>query len=217
MTTFEVQHLKTPTEAQIEEISTLCLHAFHGDIAHKAMLGGDWSLQPDFCRAITRATALEGELYVVKAGNEIVSTASWFGPDSYLFKTQEQRALGYDDVFEKLSPEAKYWTTDTYPGVTGKLDATLFTDEERTRRWWLYILATKPGHEGKGYATALIDTFYDKVKKDKMFIGVAPAREINVKKYSAMGFRKRGESVVPSPTGDFYAYIMTRETDRKRS
>ena len=57
------------------------------DIAYNAFLGGDWSLQPDFCRAVIRATALEGELYVVKAGNEIVSTASWFGPDSYLFKT----------------------------------------------------------------------------------------------------------------------------------
>ena len=36
-------------------------------------------------------------------------------------------------------------------------------EQERARRWWLYNLATKPGHEGKGYATALMDTFYDKV------------------------------------------------------
>lgn len=61
--------------------------AWLADITHNAFLGGDWSLQPDFCRAVTRASALEGELYVIKVGNEIVSTASWFGPDSYLFQT----------------------------------------------------------------------------------------------------------------------------------
>lgn len=37
--------------------------------------------------------------------------------------------------------------------------------QERARRCWLYNLATKPGHEGMGYATALIDTYYDKVNR----------------------------------------------------
>ncbi|TFK31394.1 hypothetical protein BDQ12DRAFT_717025 [Crucibulum laeve] len=216
MDTFEVQHLKEPTEAQIEEVSDMCSRAFYEEITHKAILGGDWSLHPDFCRAVTRATVLEGELYIVKSGNEIVATASWFGPDTYLFKTKEQRALGYDEVFDKISHEAKYWNMHTSLEVLVKLKSELFSDEEKKKRWWLNNLVTKLGHEGKGYATALIDTFYDKIKGDGMLIGVAPAEEINVKKYMAMGFKKRGGSILPAQTGDFYVQIMSREADREQ-
>jgi hypothetical protein len=45
------------------------------------------SLQPDLCRATIRATALEGELYIITVGQDerIVSTASWFRPGKGLF------------------------------------------------------------------------------------------------------------------------------------
>lgn len=52
-----------------------------------AMLGGDLSLESEYWRAHTRATALEGELYVITNGehDRIVSMASLFGPGRAVF------------------------------------------------------------------------------------------------------------------------------------
>jgi len=58
------------------------------DTAFSAMVGGNWSLEPDYWRAHTQATALEGELYVITDGgptNRIMSMASLFGPGSSVF------------------------------------------------------------------------------------------------------------------------------------
>jgi hypothetical protein len=57
------------------------------DAVMNAMLGGDLSLEPEYWRAHTRATALEGELYVITNGehDRIVSMASLFGPGRAVF------------------------------------------------------------------------------------------------------------------------------------
>jgi hypothetical protein len=57
------------------------------DVAVNAMLGGNWSLESEYWRAHTRATALEGELYVITDGlhDRIVSVASLFGPGRAVF------------------------------------------------------------------------------------------------------------------------------------
>ena len=52
-----------------------------------AMLGGNLSLESEYWRAHARATALEGELYVITNGehDRIVSMASLFGPGRAVF------------------------------------------------------------------------------------------------------------------------------------
>ncbi|KAF8523044.1 hypothetical protein JB92DRAFT_2595079, partial [Gautieria morchelliformis] len=78
-------------------------------------LGGDMSLQRDFCHASIRVTALEDELYIITVGQDkrIGSTASWFRPGKGLFDSEEQRALGYNEVFAKLSPQTQNWLKHT--------------------------------------------------------------------------------------------------------
>ena len=56
------------------------------------MIGGDWSLNTEYCSAILRAAILEGEVYVlsIERGGKMV-IASWvvyFPPGSFLFGTQ---------------------------------------------------------------------------------------------------------------------------------
>ena len=61
------------------------------DKVQRALLGGDWTLHPEFMRAVIRATLLEGRLEVVTIGpeeaEEIASVAVWFGNGSQLFGT----------------------------------------------------------------------------------------------------------------------------------
>ena len=56
------------------------------------MIGGDWSLHNEYCKAILLATILEGELYILTIGKgkkkEIASWISLFSPGRNLFGTQ---------------------------------------------------------------------------------------------------------------------------------
>ncbi|KIJ53314.1 hypothetical protein M422DRAFT_25717 [Sphaerobolus stellatus SS14] len=214
MADFRVKFLEQLTDTQLEEIVQLCTRAFHGDISHAAFLGRDWDLHSEFFRAIMRATVLEGRLYVVTLGPEseerIVSTASWFGNGVALFGSEEQRSLGFNDFFEKLSSETQHWWNHTYAERITKFDKSLFTEEELAKRWWCFNLATNPEHENKGYARALIKAMHQKASSEGTFIGLATAPEINVKKYLSMGFRERGYERLPVSDGqDFDAHLFS--------
>ena len=92
-------------DEKIKEIADLCVRAYakgelsycrnvnlvnehYLDAAMNAMLGGNLSLESEYWRAHTRATALEGELDVIineGQSNRIVSVASLFGPERTVF------------------------------------------------------------------------------------------------------------------------------------
>ena len=65
---------------------------FGADIAWTTLLGGDWSLNTEYCNAVLRAAILEGEVYIltIESGGkkEIASWAVFFSPGRALFGTQ---------------------------------------------------------------------------------------------------------------------------------
>ena len=56
------------------------------------MIGGDWSLNIEYCRAVLRAAMLEGEVYILtierEGKREIASWTVLFPPGRALFGTQ---------------------------------------------------------------------------------------------------------------------------------
>ncbi|KZT23591.1 hypothetical protein NEOLEDRAFT_1136387 [Neolentinus lepideus HHB14362 ss-1] len=208
-----VEHLENFTDDQIEQLVDIAIRAFEGGLSHKALLGGDWSLHAPFLRAVARATALQGEIYVVRdpVTKKILSYGCWFGPGNDLFATEEQKALGFNEVFSSVSEKAQYWCTHTYPETVGEYSANLWTKEEVERRWWCVHLCTDSQHENRGYGTAIINFAFEKAKKKGGLIGLSTSIEVNVRKYVAMGFRERGETHVDAPTGGFHVHILSRE------
>jgi len=208
-----VKQLKNPSEEEIQQIAELCSRAFSRSSAAKANLGGNWTLQNEYYRAHARATALEGELHVVlsQPGAKIVSTASWFPPGVYLFGSESQKALGYNDFFEKLSEEAKYWHKVTFPNIVAECEVKLFTEQEISIRWWCFNLATDPKYQGNGFATSLLKVLTEKTDKQDNIIGLVATTDQNVDFYHGLGFRERGSSHVPAPTGDFDIHVMSRD------
>ena len=60
--------------------------------AWSALIGGDWSLNTEYCNALLRAAILEGEVYIItieRGGKrEIASWVVFFPPGRGLFGTQ---------------------------------------------------------------------------------------------------------------------------------
>jgi len=179
------------------------------------MVGGNWSLHPLLLRAMLRAAALEDAVYIVmnEDTSEIVTVALWFPPGKQLFATEQQRALGFNDFMNKISPEAKKWWTTSYATLVNEFRREIFTEEEATRRWWCSLFTTDPSYQRRGFGTAIIDFIYNKAAAKGGFLGLMTDREVNVPKYFAMGFHERGRTVGEAPTGDFPVICLTREPE----
>ncbi|EPQ52571.1 hypothetical protein GLOTRDRAFT_46618, partial [Gloeophyllum trabeum ATCC 11539] len=195
----------------------------------RALVGGDWSLHSPLFRAMIRASALEGEIYVVKdpESKVIVSSGFWFPPRRELFGTEDQRALGFNDFFSKLSPESQYWWQNTYPQTMDKFNADTW-NKEAHKRWWCFHLATDPKHQNRGYGTAIVNFVFEKAshhylqgympgehtvcqaKTANQIIGLAAALDVNVRKYLAMGLSERGQTYLDAPTGGFTVHVLSR-------
>ncbi|TFK51043.1 hypothetical protein OE88DRAFT_1735760 [Heliocybe sulcata] len=176
------------------------------------MLGGRWDLHKELVRAMTRGVLLGGNVYVVRdrGSRRIVSVGFWLEPGQSIFGSEEQRALGFNTFFRKLSPDAQYWWNNTYPDTMRELRETVWTGDEMKRRWWCSHLATHPEQQGRGFATAIVDYAYDDSVAMGQFLGLATQQELNVRKYEAMGFRERGRTLMPAPTGDFPVIVLSK-------
>ncbi|KAG7096372.1 hypothetical protein E1B28_003816 [Marasmius oreades] len=201
------------TEEELEQAVNLHLAAYEGDTAIKIMIGGDWSLHPLLARAMLRAALLEGHMYAVKDDetNAIVSFGLWFEPGVVIFSTEAQRALGYDELFRKLKPEVQHWWTNAYPETIKKYGEPLFTEQQKTKRWWCANLVTDLNHQGRGHATAIVNAVRSKASESDNFIALATHTALNVSKYKAMGLREVGDHILPSPIQDLHMHYMIRD------
>lgn len=70
------------------------------------LIGGDWSLNTEYCSAVLRAAILEGEVYILtieRGGKrEIASLAVLFPPGRALFGTQV--SYTFVDSFQTNQP-----------------------------------------------------------------------------------------------------------------
>ncbi|TFK51045.1 hypothetical protein OE88DRAFT_1808553 [Heliocybe sulcata] len=216
-----VEQLKHVTAEQVEEMVDTAVRAFAGDNAHRAMLGGNWSIHHMLFRGMVRASELAGEIYVVRNADKtrILSCGFWFRPGTGLFGTEEQKALGFNDFFDKLSPETQYWWKHPYPECFSNIIDGMWTKDEIAKRWWCFHLCTDPLHQNRGYAKAIVNFICEKAERRGEIIGLATPSELNVRKYVAMGLHERGHVFLDDPTDDQPAVAATIEipVDSRRS
>ncbi|KAJ4482075.1 hypothetical protein J3R30DRAFT_3699410 [Lentinula aciculospora] len=181
MTEMTVEHVETLTEVQIEAATQMCDRCYYGDVSIKALIGGNWDIHADYWRSLIRAGLLEGRVYVLKnQDDEIVSIGVWFEAGNNLFNTEAQRALGFNDFFTKLTPEAQEWWSQC-EDVMAKLWKKGWTKEEKAHRWWCVNLATDPEYQGRGYATRIVEQTSKEAKENGCILGLATGLELNVR------------------------------------
>ncbi|PAV21724.1 hypothetical protein PNOK_0168100 [Pyrrhoderma noxium] len=196
MSSIVVKHLQHPTESQIDEAVKLCLRAYGEDPALIAMTGNQSDLRDTVFRSMIRAAVLEGSFYIASDGSDsIFSIAVWFGPGKALYKSEEQRKLGFNEFFEALSPETRHWWTEVYTKQLDKYLDDIIGKEKLLNSWYANNIATDPVHQGKGYGTALLKTIFEEARKDQSIV--------------ALGTQNEQNTEIPAPTGNFPAMFFT--------
>ncbi|KAI0095203.1 hypothetical protein BDY19DRAFT_916754 [Irpex rosettiformis] len=168
------------------------------------------SLKEELFTAIIKATLLEGRIYVVESGGEIATMCLVFRKPASLFGSEAQKALGFTEVFEKLDPKTQHWWKNQYPAQMAEKEKTIISQEEWDKMWYFSMVATDPKHQNKGFASHLMNTFFDEVNKNGDIFGLSTGSEVNVPKYETMGFKERGRIVMKTPVNEFPCVWLTR-------
>ncbi|KAI0803211.1 hypothetical protein BC629DRAFT_1438266 [Irpex lacteus] len=109
--TTRIQELTSLNDTQLQKLVSIISNAFSGGVTQSfyGLLGGNMSLQEELFSAIIRATFLEGKIYVVESGGDVVTVCLVFREPASLFGSDAQRALGFTDVYKKLDPMTQAW------------------------------------------------------------------------------------------------------------
>ncbi|KAJ2912318.1 hypothetical protein MD484_g8101, partial [Candolleomyces efflorescens] len=128
-----VRVLRDLSDAQLEDATQMLIRAFEGQTVTDMITDSKRSVHEKWNRAGLRATALEGRIWVVfddshddpgtraDAGSPtIVSLAAAFGPGTTAMGSEAQRALGFYEYLDSLTPETRKWMNETYDPLRKK-------------------------------------------------------------------------------------------------
>ncbi|KAF8171469.1 hypothetical protein BJ912DRAFT_995608 [Pholiota molesta] len=191
-----VRVLEHPTEPQIDAAVGVLLRAMHGD----SMTGGNDTLRAPFFRAMTRAAAVGGAIYVVSDADgsapDILSVGMWFGPGQKALTTEFQMKEGWMEFYGALTPRngGKSWYYQS--NHEDKVDA---------------LLGPKYVDGCKGYGTAMVTAVCHRAGKEGKIAALATQNEKNAKWYTSLGFKVLGQVEMPAPTGAWPDYFLVWE------
>ncbi|KAL0961078.1 hypothetical protein HGRIS_006061 [Hohenbuehelia grisea] len=202
-------HLLTdPSDQQIEQIVDVCIRAYSGDNVIRSMTGDRPELWPPLFRAWLKAGRLAGAIYVVESEpGRIASAGLWFGPGKALLASEEQRALGWNEFWEALTPETHEWWAYLNKTTAG------MADEKRTKEimdgWFANMIATDPAFQRRGYASSIVRAVCERGVKEGTLVALGTQKKDNVAYYRSLGFEVFGQTDVLSKIGDFTAYLLS--------
>ncbi|KAG7443431.1 uncharacterized protein BT62DRAFT_996005, partial [Guyanagaster necrorhizus] len=170
------------TSIQLDEIVAIAVQAYDTNPTICAMTGGNKALYDPFLRVVTRALLREGKVWLAVLDGKILGVLGGFGPGTFLWATEEQRALGFNYAYARLTEETKYWWQNIYgPQIKEFVDNALGETVSR-----------------HGIATAMFKEMTQQAIQDKAIMIVGADSDLNVGIYESFGFKFKGRTVLPS-------------------
>jgi len=204
--------LSNPTDSEIDQIVDVCIRAYEGDVVIRSMTGNKPELEGSLFRAMLTAGRLEGAIYVIEAEDSkaIVSMGLWFGPGTSLFKSEEQRALGWNTFWGSLSPEDLDWWAYLNNATDGMVDRSVGR-EKLLDCWYASLLATDPKYQRRGYASSVVRAVCNRGIEEGKLVALGTQNEENAQWYRNLGFHEIAKIDVSSSLGNFPAYLLSHQ------
>ncbi|KAK0493627.1 hypothetical protein EDD18DRAFT_1464782 [Armillaria luteobubalina] len=190
------------TSTQLDDVVGIAVRAYDANPSIRAMSGGNKAIYGLFFRAVTRALVLEGKIWLAVSDSRIVGVLGGFGPGKFLWATQAQRALGFDDAYARLSEETRDWWQNIYgPQIKEFMDGALEETPEFKASldgWMTPFLAVNPPYQRRGIATAMFKGMTSQAIHDKAIMVVSADNDLNAHIYETFGFQLKGQTVMAS-------------------
>ncbi|KAI0637439.1 hypothetical protein C8Q77DRAFT_1097570 [Trametes polyzona] len=155
--------------------------AMDGDVAMRALCGGDMSIFPHLARAMIQEGIIWGEFWTAEQDGGLVGFLAWTPPGVEPNMPKEERAKVNAPFVDALSEEGKAYThgamgknfhefVDSYIGGGGKHSG-----------WWLRTAMVRPDKQGQGIARKLFEPVHNKVLTRGEHIGCSTTAARNVR------------------------------------
>jgi len=88
-----------------------------------------------------------------------------------------------------------------------------FYEQTNLNTYWCNFAFVRADYQGKGVAKAMFELAYEKAKERGDTMALSTTNIRNVEIYQRLGFTLKGFRTMPSPWGDWPAWVFVREID----
>ncbi|EED78908.1 predicted protein [Postia placenta Mad-698-R] len=149
----------------------------------------------------------------IDESNTLVGFAMWMPPGRVPLTTEEERQLGWNQFWKKLSPEGREYCENVLAKDFSKfLEESFGFSDVQESTYWCSFAMIREDYQNKGVATAIFDLVYAKAKETGAIMALGTSLEMTSKIYQSMGFEQKGFRVTPSPWKDWTNYVLMRRT-----
>lgn len=234
-----VEHLKEPTEAQIDEMTAVLEEALKDDPSRRILGGGDPELQTLKIRTSICSAAIGGILHVLKIPassvsssvtssmaeanteaarqeRQIIGVTIWFPPGSTSTSTPEQIQVGWGvflKAMEKKHPKLKTWWLEYLIPKLEKAYASVLPPNFTKDSWHLWYFGVLPAYQGKGLGKKLFKLAESQAQSTKTPIALETGTDLDIMIYRRLGLDVAGEMMIESDYGNQKFTIMVRKWD----
>ncbi|KAH6909537.1 hypothetical protein BKA70DRAFT_202292 [Coprinopsis sp. MPI-PUGE-AT-0042] len=230
------RHLANPTEAQIDEITTVLQEAMKDDPSTSILHGKDPKLARLKFRSGVCAAAIGGVLHVLlvpsattspstssslTAGaregpyeERIIGVAIWYPPGTSSSLTSEQRKVGLETYFEgleKTNPKLKAWWVEYLVPNYEKTYASVLPPGFAKDSWYLAAFGVLPAYQGKGLGKKLFKVAESQAQATKTPITLDTGTDLDIVIYRKFGLKVVGEMKVENEYGSQKMSIMIKQ------
>ncbi|KAF8195073.1 hypothetical protein BJ912DRAFT_164291 [Pholiota molesta] len=214
---FTVQRVENPTDEQLCQAVDLFHELMQHDRSAISISGGDRSLMRLQALTMLRACSLRGEYYTAtNTDQELVGFAAWTPPGQDMFNSKEERSHAFGEFMLRVSDEGRQYFATYIPTFSAFVDAILGPNGKRDS-WWLHMTGVRRDYQKKGILRKLINLVQEKASMGGDSLGCTATDDANVPVYIALGFTRLGQTIMPSPWGDWPAHLFSLNTSSPRS
>ncbi|KAH6909538.1 hypothetical protein BKA70DRAFT_1221769 [Coprinopsis sp. MPI-PUGE-AT-0042] len=216
----ETKHLTNPTEAEIEEATSVLREALKDDPSTPIFSGRDPELARLKIRTGVCAAAIGGALHVIivpaSSGREesIIGVAAWYPPGTSSSATPEQLRVGrgaFFDAVDKKNPKLKAWWADYFIPHYEKAYASALPPSFAKDAWQLQFFGVLPIYQGKGLGKRLFKLADCQAQATKTPIVLETGTELDIIIYRRLGLEVVGDMTIESEYGDQKLTIMVKQ------
>ena len=179
--------IRRASSVERPEVVATVTAAFVGDPAWRFLMGDAYELlAPQFVGALFDLRVVSGNVWV---SDDLRAVAMWESPTGG--DDQPQRAEEVWARYRAVAGEQAYEQLVAYKNA-------LAAASPADPYWYLGVLATHPGHQGEGLATAVLAPVLGEADRGGIACCLETSTEANRRFYHRRGFIERTEVVLPA-------------------
>ncbi len=187
-------------KSRYKEFAQICADSLIGNPLFTWICGGEYDTVKIKQAFISVLKGSSDSMLAIADSKEMNSVSIWYPEGSGIISSEYMKAGGWklkSDMLQRLTLHDQYIKDVRFRQTDGK-------------GWYLYIVATKPGLQRKGYSQSMINAMLNRIDYEGSFCYLESHSEGLTSYFTHNGFKLVESTNIPE-AGEFTSYAMIRK------